>query len=250
MVKERIKNRANYLDLVVKTEIGYINIEVANKSYNKDITYRNFIYLINLATNATKEGIKVKKLSNVYQINLIFGQSNKNYETARYKVYSQETKEILTKKFEIINVNVDKYKEMYYNNINKKLTKKIPVIALAMTKEELEDRKDESKVFENVLNGLNEINDENIAPVLMPIEEENKWHQEMLIENAKEEGYILGTQNGLNQGISQGISQGAKQNKIEVVLNMLKKKIDLKTISEIVGLSKKEIENISKSINY
>ena len=80
-----------------------------------------------------------------------------------------------------------------------------------MTKEELEDRKDESKVFENVLNGLNEINDENIAPVLMPIEEENKWHQEMLIENAKEEGYILGTQNGLNQGISQGISQVSSQ---------------------------------------
>ena len=75
-----------------------------------------------------------------------------------------------------------------------------------MTKEELEERKDESKVFETVLNALNEINDKNIAPILMPIEEENKWYEEMLIENAKEEGYILGTQNGINQGILQGIS--------------------------------------------
>lgn len=103
MVKERIKNRANYLDLVVKTEIGYINIEVANNTYNKDIAYRNFIYLMNLATNVAKEGIKVKKLPNIYQINLIFGQAHKKYKTVRYKMYSQETKEILTRKFEIIN---------------------------------------------------------------------------------------------------------------------------------------------------
>ena len=62
-----------------------------------------------------------------------------------------------------------------------------------MTKEELEKAKEESKVFETVLNGLNEINDENIVPVLMPIEEENKWYEEMIAKNAKEEGYALGT---------------------------------------------------------
>ena len=246
MVKERIKNRANYLDLVVKTEIGYINIEVANNTYNKDIAYRNFIYLMNLATNVAKEGIKVKKLPNIYQINLIFGQANKKYKTARYKMYSQEAKEILTRKFEIININVDKYKEMYYNDINKRLTNKYPIIAFTMTKEELEKEKDESKVFETVLNGLNEINDENIVPVLMPIEEENKWYEEMVAENAKKEGYALGTQNGINQGIS----QGAKQNKIETVINMLKEKFDFKIISKITGLTKKEIENISKTMNY
>ena len=37
---------------------------------------------------------------------------------------------------EIININVDKLKEMYYNS-NKKLTDAIPIIALVMTKEEL-----------------------------------------------------------------------------------------------------------------
>ena len=74
----------------------------------------------------------------------------------------------------------------------------------------------------------------------------------MIAENAKEEGYALGTQNGINQGIllgiNQGISQGAKQTKIETVINMLKKKFNTKIISEITGLSKEEIKNISKTI--
>jgi len=48
MTKKRIVSRANYLDLVVETEIGYINIEVSNDSYNKYSAHRNFIYLTNL----------------------------------------------------------------------------------------------------------------------------------------------------------------------------------------------------------
>ena len=164
-------------------------------------------------------------------------------------------------------MNTDKDKGMY-DNIDKKSISKIPAIAKTMTREELERRKYENEIFDKVLNVLKEmedektffeklyakldelsVNDEDIAPVLMPIEEENKWYQEMLIENAKEEGYMLGTQNGINQGILQGISQGISQKARDVVHNMLNKNFNLKTISEITGLSEKEIEKISKDMN-
>ena len=60
LAKQRLMSRANYLDLVVETEIGYINIEVSNGSYNKYSAHRNFIYLTNLINNVTKSGIKLK----------------------------------------------------------------------------------------------------------------------------------------------------------------------------------------------
>ena len=224
MVKERIKNKSNYLDLVVKTEEEYINIEVSNNSYNEVIAYRNFAYLINLANNVILEGIKAKEHPSVKQINLIFGRKNDNYEISRYDLYSFEENKKFNENLEIININVDKLKEMYYNS-NKKLTKIIPIIALAMTKEELEENKEESNVFENVLCNLDKINDTNIVPMFMPIEEEKKWEKEMMIELWKREGI--------------------EEKCFDAVYKMLKENLDMKLISKITGLSVKKIKAIA-----
>ena len=225
MVKERIKNKSNYLDLVVKTEEEYINIEVSNNSYNEAIAYRNYVYLLNLASNVISEGIKAKEYPKIKQINLIFGRKSDNYSISRYNLYSLEESKKFNESFELININVDKLKEMYYNS-NKRLTGIIPIIALAMTKEEL--IKEDDNVFGNVLCNLDKINDSNIVPVLMPIEEENKWHEEMMLEYAKREGI--------------------EENKIDVVCNMLKKHFDFKTISEITKLPIKKIKEIAQKV--
>ena len=50
-------------------------------------------------------------------------------------------------------------------------------------------------MFEMLLKKLDEMEDKGIAPELMPVEEENKWYREMLIENAKEEGIEQGKTN-------------------------------------------------------
>ena len=63
-----------------------------------------------------------------------------------------------------------------------------------------------------------------------------------------EKGMQEGIQKGFNQGIEQGIQQGEKQgiekNRIEIVLNMHKKNMDIETISEIVNISKEKVEKI------
>jgi len=46
------------------------------------------------------------------------------------------------------------------------------------------------------------------------------------------------------KGVQNGISQGKKEKQLEMARNMLKDKLDIKTISKYTGLSKKEIENI------
>ena len=92
-------------------------------------------------------------------------------------------------------------------------------------------------MFGNVLCNLDKINDSNIVPVLMPIEEENKWHEEMMLEYARMEG------------VKKGINQGAQEKSFDVVRNMLKKQFDFKTISEITRLPIKKIKEIAKKIN-
>ena len=244
MAKRRLIERANYLDLVVETDIGYINIEVSNDSYNKFTAHRNFVYLTSLINNVTKSGMKLKDMPKVYQINLIFGKSS-NVDISKYNMYSKEERKELTKKLQILNVYMDKLKEIYYNN-NKRLTGKMLLVGLAMTKEELEENKEENIMFEKLLKKLDEMEDKGLAPELMPVEEENKWYREMLIESAREEGL----EQGIEQGIEQGFEQGMQKKEREFISNMLNKKFDFKTISEITGLSLNKIKNISKNLGY
>ena len=236
MAKQRLMSRANYLDLVVETEIGYINIEVSNGSYNKYSAHRNFIYLTSLINNLTKAGMNLKDLPRVYQINLIF-QENSSQEIDKFKLCSLETKKILTKKVEIVNIYIDKLKKTYYNS-NRKLTDKLLLVGLGMTKEELKENKEENVMFELLLKKLDEMEDKGLAPELMSVEEENEWCRELVIDEAREEGHEI------------GFEKGIEKNKLDMVGNMLKEKLDINLISKITGLSLNKIRNISKNLNY
>jgi len=68
----------------------------------------------------------------------------------------------------------------------------------------------------------------------------HEWEKEKLdalveyekISNAQEEGKI------------EGIKQGSRQEKLEIAKNMLVKGTDIEYISEVTGLTKKEIEKL------
>ena len=56
------------------------------------------------------------------------------------------------------------------------------------------------------------------------------------------------TRKGLEQGIEQGIIKGVKNEKIEIARKMLSKNVDIDSIVEFTGLTKKEIEEIKKRL--
>ena len=58
-------------------------------------------------------------------------------------------------------------------------------------------------------------------------------------EHIKEEGI----QKGLQEGMQKGMQKGRLERNREVVLNMLQKKLDTSLISEVTGLSEKEVES-------
>ena len=56
-----------------------------------------------------------------------------------------------------------------------------------------------------------------------------------------ERGMKEGLKQGIKEGIEEGIEKGIEQNKKDVVINMLKENIDIKTISKVTGMSENEI---------
>ena len=68
------------------------------------------------------------------------------------------------------------------------------------------------------------------------------------ITKEKDEQMIKNTQlyNATQEGINIGISQGITQGKIEIAKNLLEQNVDISIIMSATGLTKEEIENLSK----
>jgi len=250
LYKNKVNSKSNFLDLVVKTEKEYINIEI-NTNCEEEIINRNVIYLCNLLANITKKGDKPKYYNRVKQINLMFGDK-KEYTISRNKLYDEKNQKVLTEIIEIININVDKLKEKYYNG-NKKLTNKLPIIMLTLGKEELEEIKEESEQVKEFMRILEEMNDEGIVEEMVSVEEENKWYEDVIRRSAMKKGYEEGYdkgiekgvsdgfEKGIEQGIEQGLEKGIEQNQKETAKNMLNENLDINLISKITSLSIEEI---------
>ena len=69
------------------------------------------------------------------------------------------------------------------------------------------------------------------------IKEKGRWEGER-------QGLKKGRQEGLQEGRQEGEREGLKKGRQEVVLNLLKKKLDISVISEVTGLSEKEIKKL------
>ena len=77
-------------------------------------------------------------------------------------------------------------------------------------------------------------------------EERDKKTKELELEYMKEKRISLGLSQGISQWISQGIEEGISSRNIEIAQNMIKKNIDMKTISEVTGLSIEKIKKLKR----
>ena len=68
------------------------------------------------------------------------------------------------------------------------------------------------------------------------------------IEEGEEKGFKKGVKKGKIEGIQEGLQKGAEESKKEVIINMLKRKLDYDTISEVTGKTIEEIKEIESNI--
>ena len=66
-----------------------------------------------------------------------------------------------------------------------------------------------------------------------------------LIQNTEK---AMAYEDGISQGIEQGISQGIEQRNVEIAKNMLAKKMDISTVSELTGLDADTLKKLSNEM--
>ena len=65
-------------------------------------------------------------------------------------------------------------------------------------------------------------------------------------ESGREEGREEGHKVGKEEGLKEGREEGAKQKSCDIAKRMLEKGIDIETISELIGLTEKEISELNR----
>ena len=228
LIVSNIALKSKTVDILLETDDSIVNIEI-NTKFSKLEKERNLKYLFTVLSNIEKIKDSYITSKKVIQVNLNFP----NKKTSRNIIeLKKNDNKIYSEKIKIINYNIEYYKELCYNQVNKdELTYLLGI--LDMDSDELDNIVKERRDLKVLADMIKDINDEKrLFEFMDPLEEKKKW------ERTFEE---LGEKRGEKKGRKAGIIEGKKSGIMETAKKMLKKKMDIKLISEITGLSDKQI---------
>jgi len=225
IIKTNISSKKKTLDVLVEDEEGvYYNIEINMSSY-LELPRRNASFIFSKYAEDIKEHETYDKMHTFIQINLTSGLSKDYPEVCKYQLIDKESERKYIDNLTIYEYNLDKLEKICYNEGKKKY--KI-LAALICGKKELHKICKGDKLLEKLESEVIRMNSNKKFVGLMSQEEEAEKLQNTLINGARKEG----------------IAEGTRQNKIEIAKNMLNKNMDIEIISEVTGLTKKEIETL------
>lgn len=233
---EHIKERRKYLDLIIDTNKGIINVEV-NHGFKDEIPNRNLLFFCKLISSSVKRSKSYLDIKKHIQLNITWNlHSYFNFDITKRKIIKCHIKDDETNNnihddiFEIVHINMDYFKDIWYHGDIKKENPFLMLLA-ADELDKMEKISKGDKIMEELSKKVKQLNqDQEILDVI--IENEDELIRNTLYEKA------------VRKGISQGISQGIEQNKVEIAKNLLKMKMSLSDISKATGLSTEEIENL------
>ena len=254
-------------DLVIELDSeSFICIEM-NKDKNSYSFNRNFMYGMmyirqKIDKNTSKKSIDGYNLK-LLNLNMFPNECNELVEEAAF--FYIKSGRIATKIFKIYDFNIDNNEEILYNGDEKKNRLiRWSKILRATSYEDLiywigddlltMEEKEEFLRCIKMANRNGDLYREWISKL------NNEMKYEMTLENAKKEALLIGEKQGIEEGeekgFKKGIKQGVKKGKmegaeekvLEVIINMLKKKLDYDTISEVTGKTIEEIKEIESNI--
>ena len=241
-VEYKISNaleRKKVSDFIFKLPGYIINLE-CNNGYWDGLIERNDAYFGKLKGELLSKGEEYSKKIKVIQINFdIFN----NFEECLgkeniSKFYMRNNENIIkTKTSEKIHIDMMKSYNKYLNK--EELTKLDKELVILMLDDYLEIKKlvEGDEELMEVADKLYELTD-NINNIGLYDHEKRRIEEEAL---KIEYHSNIAREEGIEQGIEQGMKNGASNEKKSIAKAMLSKKMDIPLISEITGLSKKQI---------
>ena len=220
--------KKKYFDALVYTEKGKIEIEV-NTEAEELVHPRNMSYICNIYQNHTLSGETYDEDIDIIQINLTYGL-NEDYKMRTYYVSDEEGNKFV-KNFKIIEINMDKYKEICYSS------NRISLLSiLNLDKEELRKLSKKDRMVKKYMEELERVNQNPELIEYMTHEEDERKKNNTRMKLAEEKG--------LANGLKKGLEKGQQEEKIEIAKKMLEKGMDLNTIFELTGLSISQLEDL------
>ena len=230
---ESKNERRKYLDLILKTDRGIIDVEV-NHGYKEELPNRNLLYFCKLISSSV---LKNKSYTNVDK----HIQLNISWNLNKYLNFNIENRKIITCHisddkshnkvnddiFEIVHINMDYFIDVWYHGDKRKENPFLMLLA-AESKKQMDEICKGDKLMERLNDKVNDLNkDPDVLDVIIENEEE-------IIEKSLFE-------KGVKTGIQKGIYDTAK--------NLLNMNMPVDDISRATGLSKSVIEKIKWYLN-
>ena len=237
IIGEYPEEKLGVLDLKATLDNGTIcNIEI-QLADNKDTAERFLYYWSRIYSGQLLKGEEYKKLNKLISIIIIDYNFEKTKEieslSTKWKIKEVETgKEIeLTDVLELIIIELPKARRILEKDSENKLAQ---WMLFLNNPNELEVLKMVEK-NEDIKEAMEE---------LEQISEDKKLRR---LAELREKA-IRDEKNGLRHAREEGLEEGIKKGIEKVIRNMLKKKIDIQTISELTGVSVEDIEKMHNKI--
>ena len=212
--------RKKTLDVLVRVNNSIINVEMNAQGLSEIVKIRNLSYLCKLFSNNIKKGEGIDTETKFLQINLIY-----NYKRAKRlmnKVYLKDEDGIYTENFGTWNVYMEKAEEICYNNEEERKRLRY-LLMLNMTPEELENFFPEDEIIRK------------FRGEVMKLNKNTKFIREI---SEEEEKIMISKQEGQTQGYNDGKKDGI----MEVIKNLIKLKMPIKTIAIATDLTEEEVK--------
>ncbi len=244
LVKNNIKEKGKVSDIIVKIQddnkiILEMNQFVSNYIFEKNMSYAFTMF-------AETIPLRAKRYPYVYLINLDNFNKFKTKEGILHFKIRDEYGHIETEHYQSIHLILENIIDEKYNG-DKEIKKTVEFLK----KNNLEEMKKEYGSDEKYMAAVRRVEDLSTDPNFIGYYDEKEAIQQDL-DDMWETGYDEGEKKGLEQGLTQGLKQGMKQGlergahekQIEIAKNLIKK-LDIKEVSEITGLSIEEVKKLS-----
>jgi len=164
-----INVKRKYVDVMLKTNVGKIEIEV-NACNEEYVHPRNMTYLCNIYSNHVLVGEDYSEEVPIIQINFNYGLKD-NEKLRIYKMQDKSKKEYV-KNFTIYEINMEYYKKIWDNKSEEEINKNKYYIMLDLEKEELKKISKKDKVVERFMTRITRVNGNPEFQALMTYEED------------------------------------------------------------------------------
>ena len=170
----------------------------------------------------------------------------------RYRLMEATSKKLMTDKLEFVFVEVEKFdkgEDELETDLDKWLYLLKNMSNLLERPERLRDR-----IFTKLFDvaELAQLDDKDRIKYIKAMNTERdtynqiEYARESGREEGLEEGHKKGHKEGKEEGLKEGRAEGVKQNSFDIAKRMLEKGIDIETISELTGLTEKEISELNR----